>query len=361
MRRQTHGRKMPRDALGLALRQQPQPGGEREGEREPDGDRFAMEQAIGKSGGGLQGVRERVAEVEQRPLARFALVADDDRGFGAAAGRDRVLARRSSCEHLAPVRFEPGEKPRVVDQAVLDDLGIARPKNASRKRVEQRRIRHHQARLVEDADQILALARIDRGLAAERGIDLGKQRRRHLNDLESAPHDRRREAGKIADDAAAERHDHVAALDAGRDQIFADLLEHAPALRAFARRHDQMRGTDARPLQRRLGGGEVMRSHGGIGDDGRRRAGPQRRYPLAQSGESSAADDDVITASAERHVDGGRFARTHGSRHDDFLSCRRTPSGPSPSSSRSASAARISSTIISCGTSRECTLASAWA
>ena len=128
-------------------------------------------------------MREGVSEIEQGPLAALALVAGDDRGLGPAAGRDRVLARGSSREHLAPVRFQPGEKPGVVDQAALDDLGVTGPESAKRKRVEERRVGHDQARLVEHSDQVFAVARVDGGFAPERGIDLGEQRRRYLNDL----------------------------------------------------------------------------------------------------------------------------------------------------------------------------------
>ena len=52
---------------------------------------------------------------------------------------------------------------------------------------------------------------------------------------------RRGKAGEIADHAAAERDDEIAALDARRDDRLADLLEVAKLLRAFAGRHDDAR------------------------------------------------------------------------------------------------------------------------
>ena len=50
-------------------------------------------QPIGKPARRFQRMAESVAEIEQRPLAGLALVARDDRGLGAAAHRDGVLAR----------------------------------------------------------------------------------------------------------------------------------------------------------------------------------------------------------------------------------------------------------------------------
>ena len=78
---------------------------------------------------------------------------------------------------------------------------------------------------MEGADEVLAVARIDAGLAADRGIDLGQQRGRDLHEAHAAPHDRGGKAGEIADDAAAERHDEIAALDARLEDRVANPLQ----------------------------------------------------------------------------------------------------------------------------------------
>ena len=83
----------------------------------------------------------------------------------------------------------------------------------------------HQLRLMEGADEILAAAGVDAGLAADGGIDLRQQRRRHLHDAHAAPDDRRCEAGEVADDAAAERDDDVVPLDARGEDAVDDLGE----------------------------------------------------------------------------------------------------------------------------------------
>ena len=164
--------------------------------------------------------------------------------------RDRVLARRPTGKHFLPVRFKPSEKSRVADQAVFDDFGIAGAELARRKGIEQRRIRDHQDRLMEGADEILAMARIDRGLAANRRINLRKQRGRHLHVVEAAAHHGGGEAGKIADDAAAERDHEIAPLDARGDQRLANLLEHRKALGALPGCHDDARRLHAGGVER---------------------------------------------------------------------------------------------------------------
>ena len=72
--------------------------------------------------------------------------------------RDRVLARRAAGEHVLPVGFQPGEEAGIAEQAVFGDLGIAGAELALRQRVEQRGVGEHQDRLMEGADQILAVA-----------------------------------------------------------------------------------------------------------------------------------------------------------------------------------------------------------
>ena len=118
----------------------------------------------------------------------------------------------------------------VAEQAVFHHLGIAGAEFALRQRVEQRGVGDHQDRLMERADQVLALAGVDRGLAADRRIDLRQQRRRHLHVVDAAPDQRRGKAGEIADHAAAERHHQIVALDPRRHQRVADALELAKLL-----------------------------------------------------------------------------------------------------------------------------------
>src|SRR5262249_26208673 len=97
---------------------------------------------------------------------------------------------------------------------------------------------------MERADEVLAVAGIDCRLAADRGIDLRKQRGGYLHIVETAAHNRGGKAGEIADDAAAERHHDIGTLDACGNQRFADALEHREALRSLARWHRHRRAAD---------------------------------------------------------------------------------------------------------------------
>ena len=104
-----------------------------------------------------------------------------------------------------------------------------------------------------------------------------------------------------------------------------------------------------------------MARYDGIGDDRCGRARFELRKPLAQLGESAATDDHVIAAGAERDVDDRRLSGgDQGGRHA-LSPCAGLRAGASSTASRPATAVKISSTMISCGTSRECTLASACA
>ena len=75
---------------------------------------------------------------------------------------------------------------------------------------------------MEDADQVLALRRVDAGLAADRAVDLGEQRRRDLHEAHAAAQDARGEAREVADHAAAEGDDNVAALETDLEKALAE-------------------------------------------------------------------------------------------------------------------------------------------
>ena len=150
-------------------------------------------------------------------------------------------------------------------------------------------------------------AGVDRGLAADGGIDLRQQRGRHLHVVEAAARHRGRKAGEIADHAAAERDDEIAALDPRGDQRLADGLEPAKALRPFALRNRDRRGANPLRGKRGLGGGEMVPGDGRVGDDRGLGARAQRRDLPAERGDQAAADHDLVAAVAERNADGDRI------------------------------------------------------
>ena len=184
-----------------------------------------------------------------------------------------------------------------------------------------------QDRLVEGADQILAVGGIDRGLAADRGIDLRQQRGRNLHVIEAAPHYRRGEAGKIADDATAERNHQIAALHPRRDDRLADLLEHSIAFRGLAGRHDGAVHRHAGSGQRRLGARQHVARHVVVGDNENLGARPQRRDPRAKSGNNAAFDDDLVAARTEQNLDNSGSA-ANDCRHGPPLGRHLSPANP---------------------------------
>src|SRR3954447_9948006 len=155
--RQAHARQMVRDSIRVRAGAHAEPGREAEGEREPDRDRLAVDEPRAVvADDALQGVPEGVAEVEQRPVALLALVADDDRRLGAATVRHRMVARGAARENAAPVGLAPGEKRVVADEPVFHDFGVAGAGLARGQRVEERGVGDHEARLVKGADEVFS-------------------------------------------------------------------------------------------------------------------------------------------------------------------------------------------------------------
>ena len=172
------------------------------------------------------------------------------------------------------VGLQPFEKAHVADEAVFDDFGIAGAKFARRQRLQDVDVGEHQRRLMEGADQILAMRRIDSGLAADGGVDLRQQGRRNLHEARAAPHACGDEAGEIADDAAAKRDDEIASLDFRRQHLVADAAEDGKRLRGFARLNDDRHVAHASVFQALLQSRQMQPRDILVGHDG---AGGARR------------------------------------------------------------------------------------
>jgi hypothetical protein len=248
---------------------------------------------------------EGVTEIEQRPRAAlFALVGRHDLGLGADAGLHRMaalLARRG--KHLAPILLEPGEERRIVDEPVFHHLRIARAELALAQGRERGNVGQHQARLVESADQILALPRVDAGLAADRGIHLGQQRGRHLHDADAAPQNAGGKARQIADHPAAERHDAIAALDAKLEQALAERRQYGEALARLAGAHHGLAEKQAVSVETRFHRGEIERRHVAVADHHAARARKRGGDPPPGRGNQPLADDDRVAPSRQLYFD----------------------------------------------------------
>ena len=276
-----------------------------EGERHAGGHALAMEQRVGKAGIGLQRMAEGVAQVQQgAPAGRLALVIGDDRRLSAHAALDRIGAGcRVAVQQPVGIGLAPGEEVGIVDQAIFDHLGIAGAGFAQRQAVEHRRVDQHQAGLVEAADQILAGARVDRGLAADRAVDLRQQGGGQLHEMAAALQDGRRKADQVADHAAAQRDYMVATLDLQRQQRVEQFLQMAPALGLFARRQDDRFDDDIGAAQAGVEPGQLRRRDMGVGDDHQPPATGIACQMIGRTVERALFDDDVIAACAQRDGD----------------------------------------------------------
>jgi hypothetical protein len=202
------------------------------------------------------------------------------------------------------VRLEPEEILFVVDQAVFDHFTIAGGELAFWQGIEGRKIGQHQLGLVESADQILAVRGIDTGLAPDRGIDLGQKRGRHLDEIHAAPGDRRGKAGEIPDDAATERNHQIAALEFGSKQGFDDFAEPGKGFAGFPVRDDHGGVFHPCRIERRGEARQLELFDFAVGNDAEAAARKHHLEALAGAGQQVVADDDVIGALAEWHVDG---------------------------------------------------------
>src|SRR5690606_28136140 len=94
--------------------------------------------------------------------------------------------------------------------------------------------------LVESADEVFAVARIDAGLAADRGIDLGEERGGDLDETHAAPGDGRRKAREVADHAAAKGDEDIVAFQPGGEDGVDGGLQVRPGFGGFAGRQDDL-------------------------------------------------------------------------------------------------------------------------
>ena len=89
---------------------------------------------------------------------------------------------------------------------------------------------------MEGADEVLALGQVDAGLAADRRVDLGDERRRDLDQRHAAQVRGRQEPGRVAQRAAADRDQRVAALDPQPRQLARRLADDRQLLGRLALR-----------------------------------------------------------------------------------------------------------------------------
>ncbi len=115
---------------------------------------------------------------------------------------------------------------------------------------------------MEGADEVLALGEIDRGLAADRGVDLADEGARHGDPGDAAEIGRGSEARDVGRAAAAERDDRAAAIE---PQLAPEALDDRDRLRLLPGR--QIMRRDEAVAERFLGPGAVDAHHRGVRDE----------------------------------------------------------------------------------------------
>ena len=155
-------------------------------------------------------------------------------------------------------------------------------------------------RLPERADQVLALGKVDPGLATDRGIDHAEQRRRHVHHRGSPMPRSGREAGDVGDHAAADADHHVATGQSLAGEPTHQRLDRGKRLRCLAVA-DHV-GLDVVVGQRDRQRDVVLGDHG---DTPRRR----RRAAPASSRDRPAPDHHVV--GADRRAERSRAASQH--------------------------------------------------
>ena len=190
----------------------------------------------------------------RRPASRSS--APTIRSFVRSAVEDH-LVERGGVELLDRAHALPQRA--AGDQRRLDHLDEPGGELGRRQRRQQRGIAEHRRRQVVGADVVLGRRQVDAGLAAVGRIDLGDQRRRHLDDGDAALVGGGAEPGQVPDHAAAEGDDVVRPGHARLRELAEHPLCRGERLRRLAR-FDRDRGG------KRLDRAAVEASDLGVGD-----------------------------------------------------------------------------------------------
>src|SRR5205814_7388464 len=134
-------------------------------------------------------------------------------------------------ERLQRIGFQPAEELGIPNSAALRDFRIPGTHFTGRKRRKELGVCNHDPWLMKQADKILAFRYVNGRLATHGGIHLSEQGGGDVCMADATLHQTRRQASKIADDAATERHNQSRSIEAKADQFTAQRLERLEALR----------------------------------------------------------------------------------------------------------------------------------
>ena len=205
---------------------------------------FAMRQRV--TGGGLQGMTQRVAEIQDSSQPLLPLIHLDDRFLDPAAGFDQSRQPlRIPVPDRFHILFQTLKQFFIVNDAVLDDFGQTVGEFPLRQRIKKPQIRKHRPRLIKSPEQVLPLRKIHRCFPADGAVHLTDQRRRNLN-IRDRPHiDRRDKARQVAHHAAAQRDQQRPPVGARFQKTSGEIHRGRNRLGSFSRRNFQKEGVQS--------------------------------------------------------------------------------------------------------------------
>ena len=197
-------------ALDDVVGQVPGGAGELGGEDQPHRDRGAVAPLVALVV--LDRVAEGVPVVEHLPAAGLAQVAGDDLGLDPDAALHELADHLGlRVAHRLRVGLDELEDPLVGDEAALDDLRHAGEQLVLGQRPQRVEVAQHGRGRVEGAHEVLALGRVDPGLAAHGGVDHAEQGGGHVHHAHAAQPRGGHEPREVGDRSPAHGHDRVRA------------------------------------------------------------------------------------------------------------------------------------------------------
>ncbi len=260
------------------------------------------------AGGGLDGVADGVAEVEDHAEAGLFFVFADDVGFD--ADRGGYDAGEGFCvgtffvEQGIGILFHEAEEAGVVDDAGFDAFLEPGAELGGGKGAEEVGVGEDGLGVVEAADEVFAGEEVDAGFASDGGVDLCEQGAGELDVADTAHVDGGEEAGDVADDASTEGKQEGVAVGPGGGKLLGEGFYAREALVAFA--------------------GGVEEDGGGLlslGEGGEEGFGPEG--PDLGRGDDEGAEGFAWVEPAEARVEGAQEPGSDG----DVVGCGRGGDG----------------------------------
>ena len=262
-----------------------------------------MEQAHGTASldalDGLDAVADGVTEVQCLAHAVLGLV----------LLHDALLEPQAAADDLADLGVDvallkDGKQLRVGQQAGLDGFGQAVDVVAAGQGGQGVRVHDDQFGLPESTHDVLGVAQVHGGLAADGGVNHGKGGGGAVDEVDAAHIGGSCKTGQVAHHAAAHGHDQVTPAHAEVQHLAQHAFQNFKALAGFTLGHRDDAGVLAL-VGHPLG---VLGGHAAVGDHGHPAVQPGK---LVQVFQRAALDDDVIAALAQIHGEFGSDKFAH--------------------------------------------------